>query len=209
MFKFKNFSYKKYMWLGCCVSVYILAAYIFPCFRFKVYILPEETIEAFNSLTKDLSVGYLTGVLVYFLTESLLNKINRKKRIWEIYDKILLIENAKNKMLEDIGVNREEFLKLEDYINVYGKDVFNNFEKVLARLLKDLAPYDNLLTEKERNLITSIYRNKAIEGPWEEMDDIYCETNFRKLKQVCADITTLSNNIIKEVNSEGQKRRKS
>ena len=200
-------SYKYWMYLGCGISIYAITAWLFPFAKFNFYIFPEETIDDFNSLSKDLAVSYLMGVFVYLLTGPLRSKIKRKRKKWELYDLILRLSNINDKLLSSIGVERVELLTKENYQKNYNKEIQKELDDELTPLLHQLSCWENILTEKECDMIANIYISKSIEICDENTDDTTADTNFRRLEDLCTNITELYNNIVEEVNPQGHKLR--
>lgn len=196
--KFSKVSYILWLKLGCCLSIYIIIASLIPCLQFDAIFLSDETVRRLNDILQSLSVSYLMGVFVYYLTGPLRYKKERKKRIWELYDIYVSLQKVSDELVETMA-DRQDLITIDIFRDRFRKENFDKFQRRSNSILEKLGLYRNILTEKEIEIIANVRKVTSIEEFNEYMETEEIEMNHQTLTTLFRNITKLYNNICMEV----------
>ena len=172
------------------LCIYIVVSAVFPFIRIPFSILNENSTEAFNKMTEALSVGYLSSIILYYLSIVRRYKKERKCRIFEIYDLFNDLYDAVVYIEKEFGKGIKLF-SCEDYCK-YSNSTHEQFCKILSSNLGKAILYKDILTEQEQYTIFEIRKKyTGIEAYNTYMGQLEKSTNYNTLIRVCELINEL------------------
>lgn len=190
--------------LVCIFCFYVLISYVFPIIRIPFSLLDIDATKNFNELAVDLSVGYLSGIFIYYLTIIKAHKDERKHRLKEIYDLFTDMSDAVFYLEKEFGKDADA-LDIVDYEN-YTDEIHNNFIKILDKYLDRTFSYKEIFNQEEKDAISEIMRMyKGIEPYNKYMDYKEKNARYKTLKEVCQIIIERRNFITLEINKNQPK----
>lgn len=144
---------------------------------------------------KELAIGYLSGVLVFYLTVVLRTKIARNRRFWELYD----FYNELNTLAGIHFNERRSAIDENCFRETYTKEFKEKFESELTKMLRETIYFESIMTEEESILVGEIWKCKDIDVPNDEMDEKQIRFHYERLQRVLSNIEKLVSLINKEV----------
>lgn len=135
--KKKNIIKWQYLCIvGGLISFYVIVSNVFPETQVPYSVWDEATTERFNSIITSLSVSYITGLLVYYLTVIYKNKKERIKRRWELDTLVTEFTRALELLENEIG--RIDNTSAETLRNCDEQN-FNKFKGNLTKTLDSVT----------------------------------------------------------------------
>lgn len=100
------------------------------------------------SLLKDLSVSYLMGLLIYYLT--VYRELRRKRKIYlgNLYD-----------LTKELYHTFEEYEKLQGDLDDFSESDFNSMKSNVLKCVGNIKVYDSLLDDRELEIVMVLYNN--------------------------------------------------
>lgn len=138
------------------VCIYILFSKIFPILKIPYSFLEPDTNELFNNIIEELSIGYLSGYFIYFMTVEYKYMLERKKRKYELYD----LSQEFAKAFEDVenATGRIEVMEIDTYKNICTSELIGQLHIELTSLLNKAYLYKDILLQNEIDYLGSIRR---------------------------------------------------
>lgn len=178
---------------------YILSAQVFDCMKIPFSLFTDTETSNLNNVLCSLAGSYLMGVFIYTLTVILKNKIERRKRIWEIYDLFKKLEENTIYLDDKVGSDFAKNSSMEWFEQVYNQELNEYLIKNISSTLEKVNLYRYMLSDTEINLLHTIQTNLCIDAFSSINTDNENKSNFKRLKQIYNSITLLNNGIIKEI----------
>lgn len=128
--------------LGVVISILILVLY-----EVSLYIC--QCLDSnILSLLKDLSVSYLMGLLIYYLT--VYRELRRKRKIYlgKLYD-----------LTRDLYNAFDAYEIVRDDLDGFSEVDFNSMKSNVLKCVENIKVYDSLLEERELKIVIDLYNN--------------------------------------------------
>ena len=201
-FEINNVFINRCLLFLCIVSIYILLSSVFDCLRFPFSILSYDETKKMDTLLVNLASSYLTGYLVYYLTIIIKNKIERRKRKWELYDFFKTLEEANHFLEEEKGTRMDKNFTNDWYdwfINRYNARIHEKYLHIINQALEKEYLYREILTESENDQLQIIKNNINFTFPDKFMKEEEIQLHFSCLKIISECIIKLNNRIRKKI----------
>lgn len=192
--KKKNIIKWQYLCIvGGLISFYVIVSNVFPETQVPYSVWDEATTERFNSIITSLSVSYITGLLVYYLTVIYKNKKERIKRRWELDTLVTEFTRALELLENEIG--RIDNTSAETLRNCDEQN-FNKFKGNLTKTLDSVHFCKDIMSEEEYERIADIQRAQSllINSP-SMMGDDESERCLQALRDIRTDIDILQKSV--------------
>lgn len=176
------------------VCLYIEIASVFQQIRLPFFLLNDTYLDDFNKVIENISVGYLTGYIVYVITVLYKKHYDRKAHKWGIYDWVIKLNDVKCAIEEAMGV-RCEYIDVDLYKELYTENLSKEVEEKLALILSEGKFYEHLLNKKESDALGSILTYRKINYYYTEMSDKQAGAEAEKIKKLCKSIDKIHTSI--------------
>lgn len=188
------------------ICIYILFSNFFEFLKLPCCFLEASKVDTFNEVIESLSVGFLTGVFVYYLTVILKNRLERKKRKWELYCFFQELNDIMVFLETNIGEKYETSLSPSWFENNYDSSIDNEIHSKVKKTFEKFDTLKHLLREEECDALYDINTNLIDLRSYEDiMTDMEVDLNCQRLRQICQSVSKL----VRQNNKRIQKKPKS
>lgn len=176
------------------ICLYIEIATVFNQIRLPFFLLNNTYLNGFNKVIENISVGYLTGYIVFAITVLYKKKHDREANKWGIYDWCLRLNDVKSDIEITMGIDYK-YINMDLYKQEFIETFSQKIEEELDKILSKGIIYEHLLNKNESDALGAILKYRKINCYFAEMSEKQAQTETRKIIELCRSIDSIYSSI--------------